>query len=281
MIIEPDFEKVRQRCDQARAAGKRVGLVPTMGYLHQGHLSLVRRAVQAADFTVVSIFVNPTQFGPGEDLDRYPVDLEGDLARCQEAGADLVFTPPPAAMYPDGFQTHVRVESLSQPMCGRSRPIHFRGVATVVTKLFNIVGPCVAVFGQKDYQQLQVIRRMVADLQQPVEVVGHPTVREPDGLAMSSRNAYLTEEERQVAPCLNRALGELEGMAQERGTLPAHEAVALVRGIIEAAPGTRVDYVEARDAETLEQAEWVGGGRAVVAVAVYLGKTRLIDNRVV
>ena len=281
MIVQAQVSKVRELCDAARAAGKRVGLVPTMGYLHSGHISLVRRAVRAADFTVVSIFVNPTQFGPGEDLERYPVDLDGDLAKCREAGADLVFTPTPATMYPNGFQTYVKVESLSLPMCGRSRPIHFRGVATVVTKLFNIVGPCVALFGQKDYQQLQVIRRMVVDLQQPVEVVGHPTVREPDGLAMSSRNAYLTQEERAAAPCLNRALGALEAEAQERGSLPAHEAVALVRGIIEAAPGTRVDYVEARDAETLEPAEVVGGGRAVVAVAVHLGKTRLIDNRVI
>ena len=276
-----DVEKVRALCDAVRAQGQRVGLVPTMGYLHEGHIALVRRAVEAADFTVVSIFVNPTQFGPNEDLDRYPADLEGDLARCSEAGADLVFTPTPATMYPEGYQTYVKVEELSQPMCGRSRPIHFRGVATVVTKLFNIVGPCVAVFGQKDYQQLQVIRRMVRDLQQPVEVVGHPTVREPDGLAMSSRNAYLGEEERQVAPCLNRALGEAARVAGERGTLPAAEAVALVRGIIEAEPGTRVDYVEARDAETLEAAEVVGGGRAVLAVAVHLGKTRLIDNRVI
>jgi len=281
MLVEPNLTKVRELCDAARAEGKRVGLVPTMGYLHEGHIALVRRAVEAADFTVVSIFVNPTQFGPDEDLDRYPVDLEGDLAACREAGAALVFTPTPATMYPGGYQTYVKVEQLSQPMCGRSRPIHFRGVATVVTKLFNIVGPCVAVFGQKDYQQLQVIRRMARDLQQPVEVVGHPTVREADGLAMSSRNAYLSDEERRVAPCLNRALGEAERLANERGTISAAEAVALVQGIIEAEPGTRVDYVEARDAETLEAAEAVGGGQAVMAVAVHLGKTRLIDNRVI
>ena len=281
MIVEADLEKVRGLCDAARADGQRVGLVPTMGYLHEGHLALVRRAAKAADFTVVSIFINPTQFGPGEDLDRYPVDLAGDLAKCEAAGADMVFTPTPDAMYPAGFQTYVKVEELSQPMCGASRPIHFRGVATVVTKLFNIVGPCVAVFGQKDFQQLQVIRRMVRDLQQPVEVVGLATVREPDGLAMSSRNAYLTEEQRRSAPCLNLALGELSRLAGERGTVPAAEAVALVRGIIEAAPGTRIDYVEARDAESLEQAGEVGGGRAVVAVAVHLGKTRLIDNRVI
>ncbi len=277
-----NLHDVRARCDAERAAGHRVGLVPTMGYLHEGHISLVREAARRADFTVVSIFVNPTQFGPGEDLESYPVDLEGDMARCREAGANLIFTPTPAAMYPDGFQTYVRVEELSQPLCGASRPIHFRGVATVVTKLFNIVGPCVAVFGQKDFQQLQVIRRMVRDLHQPVEVVGHPTVREPDGLAMSSRNAYLTEQERRAAPCLHRALQAIkEQAAQAGGQLPAADAVTLAREIIEAAPGTRIDYVEARDVETLEQAQTVGGGRSVVALAVFLGKARLIDNMVI
>ncbi len=277
-----EIDQVRRLCDEARRAGKRVALVPTMGYLHRGHVALVERAVEMADFTVVSIFVNPTQFGPGEDLDSYPVDLERDMANCQEAGADLIFTPPPGAMYSEGFQTYVRVEELSKPLCGKSRPIHFRGVATVVTKLFNIIGPCAAVFGQKDYQQLQVIKRMVLDMDQPVQVVGHPTVREADGLAMSSRNAYLTEEERRAAPCLIRALEGIRDRAAEAGgELPADQALALARGIIDSAPGTRIDYIEARDADTLEEIHLVGGGRSVVAMAVFLGKARLIDNMVI
>lgn len=280
MELVADPRLLRRRCDEARARGLRVGLVPTMGYLHDGHMALVRRAKALADVVIVSIFVNPTQFGPGEDLDRYPRDPEGDLARCLHEGTDLVFMPETPTLYPPGFQTFVTVEALSRPLCGASRPVHFRGVATIVTKLFSIVGPCVAVFGRKDYQQLQVIRRLVLDLDLSVEVVGHPTVREPDGLAMSSRNAYLTVTERRSATCLYRALQAIDDEVRQRGGMPAAQALALARGLIEAEPGTRIDYLEARDAETLEPVEQLGVSRTVVAMAVFLGRARLIDNRV-
>ena len=280
MLQLTDPAQVRQECDRQRQAGKRVGLVPTMGFLHQGHTALIRRAAELGDFVVVSIFVNPTQFGPGEDLESYPRDIDGDLDKCRRHGTALVFSPEVPQLYPDGYQTHVTVEQVSQGLCGERRPVHFCGVATVVTKLLNIVGPCVAVFGQKDYQQLLVIRRLVLDLDMPVQVVGHPTVREDDGLAKSSRNAYLTEEQRRSAPALYRALCAIRDQAGSK-TMPADEAVALAREIIEAEPRTRIDYVEARDAETLEPATRVGGGRSVVALAVFLGKARLIDNMVI
>ena len=277
-IAEP--AAVRQECDRQRQAGLRVGLVPTMGFLHAGHQALIRRAGELADFVVVSIFVNPTQFGPNEDLDSYPRDMEGDLEKCRQEGAALIFSPEVPELYPDGYQTYVTVEQVSQGLCGERRPIHFRGVATVVTKLLNIVGPCVAVFGEKDFQQLLVIKRMARDLDQPVEVVGHPIVREPDGLAMSSRNAYLTAAERRSATALSRSLKTIRDRAGS-GELPTGEAVALARQIIEAEPGARVDYVEVRDAETLAPADSVGSGKSVVALAVFLGKARLIDNMVI
>jgi pantoate--beta-alanine ligase len=286
-----DPQELRRLCDARRATGQRVGLVPTMGFLHQGHLSLMKRARELADFVVVSIFVNPTQFGPGEDLDRYPQDLPGDLAKCRAAGVDLVFAPERDALYPDGYQTFVEVGALGRGLCGERRPGHFRGVATVVTKLFNLVGPCVAVFGEKDYQQLQVIRRLARDLELPVEVFGAPTVREPDGLAMSSRNSYLTPAERASATCLQRALEAVRVAVRARGRMAASEALAIARGVIEAEPGARVDYVELRDAETLEPRPSVGAGgmaveavpqgRTLLALAVYFGKTRLIDNTVI
>lgn len=277
-----DPAQVRRLCDEQRTEGRRVGLVPTMGYLHQGHLTLVRHALELCDFVVVSIFVNPTQFGPGEDLEAYPRDEAGDLAKCRQAGAALVWTPRAEQLYPPGAQTFVTVEQLSQPLCGASRPVHFRGVATVVTKLFNAVGPCVAVFGCKDYQQLQVIRRMAQDLLQPVEVVGFPTVREPDGLAMSSRNAYLTPAQRRSATCLHRALLAIRQAAQQPGGLLADQAVALARQTVEQEPEARVDYVQVRDAQTLEPAARVGHGvEVVVALAVHLGRARLIDNMVI
>lgn len=271
---------LRHLCDAHRLSGGSVALVPTMGYLHEGHLSLIRRAGELADLTVVSIFVNPTQFGPNEDLSRYPRDLDGDLAKCRAAGVGLVFTPSVEDMYPPGHQTVVEVQRLSQGLCGDRRPGHFRGVATVVAKLFNMVGPCRAVFGEKDYQQLQVIRQMVRDLDFPVEVVGVPIVREPDGLAMSSRNVYLQPAERAAATCLHGALQRVRTAVEARGSLPAHEALALAREVLEAAPGARIDYLEARDAATLEPAQAVGRGQTVVAMAVFFGKTRLIDNAV-
>ena len=281
MLLLADPAAVRQECDRQRQAGLRVGLVPTMGFLHDGHLALIRRARGLADFVVVSIFVNPTQFGPSEDLDSYPRDKEGDLDKCRQEGTALVFSPEVPDLYPDGYQTYVTVEQVSQGLCGQRRPVHFRGVATVVTKLFNIVGPCVALFGEKDYQQLLLIKRMARDLDQPVEVVGHPIVREPDGLAMSSRNAYLTAAERSSATALHRSLVAIRDLANSRGILPTAEAIDLARKIIETEPGARVDYIEVRDAETLEPAEAAGSRRSVVALAVFLGQARLIDNMII
>ncbi len=280
MIREPD--ELRRLCDEHRRAGRRIGFVPTMGYLHEGHLSLMRRAREAAEVVVVSIFVNPTQFGPSEDLSRYPRDLEGDLAKCASIPVDLVYAPEPASVYPPGFQTVVEVEGLSRGLCGERRPGHFRGVATVVTKLLCLVGPCTAVFGEKDFQQLLVIRQLARDLELPVTVVGAPIVREPDGLALSSRNAYLSPAERASAPCLHRALEEVARAAAAAGRLPASAALAAVeRELAGQGVATRIDYVEARDARTLApRAELLPDGQTLVALAVFFGKTRLIDNLV-
>jgi len=276
MIELDDPKKLHETCEAERRTGRRVGLVPTMGFLHEGHLSLVEKARALSDFVVLTIFVNPTQFGPGEDLERYPRDPEGDLDKCLRAGVACVFAPPREAIYPPGYQTYVEVEGLSRGLCGDRRPGHFRGVATVVAKLFNMVGPCVAVFGEKDYQQLQVIRQMAADLNLPVEVVGSPIVREPDGLAMSSRNAYLSPAQRAQALCLSRALAAIRSHAPEK----ADEAVRIARDVIEAEPEARIDYVEVRHARTLEPLGRLVPGETLVALAVFVGKTRLIDNAV-
>jgi len=254
----------------------RIGLVPTMGALHEGHLSLVRHARSADDMVVVSIFVNPTQFGPSEDFARYPRDPDRDLALLRDLGTDVVFMPPVEEIYPQGFDTHVEVEKLTQRLEGASRPGHLRGVATVVTKLFNVVQPHRAYFGQKDAQQLAVIRRLARDLDLTVEVVGLPTVREPDGLAMSSRNAYLSPEERQAAPVLYRSLEA----AQELWRSGVRDASLIRRRVTEvlaAEPLARVDYVSVADAETLEELETVDRP-ALVSLAARFGKTRLIDN---
>jgi pantoate--beta-alanine ligase len=252
-----------------------------MGYLHDGHRALIRQARERADKVIVTIFVNPTQFGPGEDLARYPRDLPGDLEKCQQEGVALVFSPQPEQMYPPGYHTYVEVEHMSQGMCGARRPGHFRGVCTIVTKLFNLVGPCVAIFGQKDYQQFQIFRCMVRDLNQPIEVVGAPTIREADGLAMSSRNAYLTPEERRAACCLYQALHTIQERVQTQQILSAKDAIATAQAIIEAEPLARLDYIEIRDAETLDVVDEVGHQRVVIALAVFIGKTRLIDNVVI
>ncbi|WP_437984471.1 pantoate--beta-alanine ligase [Sorangium sp. So ce117] len=269
---------LRVACDRARAGGSRVGLVPTMGALHAGHLALITEARRRTDFVAVTIFVNPTQFGAGEDLARYPRTLERDLAACAEAGADGVFAPDVAAMYPPGEETRVRVGATAGPLCGVHRPVHFEGVATVVTKLLSLAGPCVAVFGRKDYQQLQVIRRLVADLFLPVEIVGATTVREPDGLAMSSRNAYLSPEQRRAARAIPLALaGACRAFA--RGERRAAALLEPARARL-AAAATSVDYVDLADPESL--AIWSDsaaiGDRALLAVAVRVGTTRLIDN---
>ncbi len=268
---------MRSRSREARGQGLRVGFVPTMGYLHEGHLSLIRRARELSDFVVVSIFVNPTQFGPNEDLDRYPRDMERDRRLCRAEGVDAVFVPSVEELYPEGFQTFVTVEEISRPLCGASRPGHFRGVATVVLKLFHIVEPDVAVFGQKDYQQLQVIRRMVRDLDLPVEIEGFPTVREPDGLAMSSRNAYLSAAERERALAIWRSIRRAEDLVAG-GEVRSASLAGEVRRLLEEA-GLRIDYVEIRHPETLEPVDRIEP-EAVLAIAAFVGNTRLIDNRV-
>lgn len=268
---------VRARVRDERRAGKSIGLVPTMGYLHEGHLSLIRRARADCDFVVVSIFVNPLQFGPNEDYNVYPRDLKRDSALAAEAGADVIFHPTPEEMYPEGFQTHVEVEKLSQGLCGAFRPGHFRGVATVVTKLFNIVSPDKAYFGEKDAQQLAVIRRMVRDLNLDIEIVPMPIVRESDGLALSSRNTYLSPEERRAATVVYRALlcGRDLIAAGERDGQRVRDAV---RGTLESEPlVSRIDYVAVVDPDTLEE-KTILAGRVMLAVAAYIGKVRLIDN---
>jgi pantoate--beta-alanine ligase len=262
----------------ARTQGKVIGVVPTMGALHEGHLSLIRRARAECGFVVVTLFVNPTQFGPAEDLSRYPRPFEADCELSAGAGADLMFAPPVEEVYPSGFCTYVTVEGLTQGLCGASRPIHFRGVTTVVSKLFNMVGPDRAYFGEKDYQQLQVIRRMTRDLDFPVEIVPCPIVREADGLAMSSRNRYLSPEERRSALALSQGLAAAREL-YDRGERNAAALIAAARAPLEADPQVRADYVELVDAETLEPVKQVEQP-ALLAVAAFLGKTRLIDNTV-
>jgi pantoate--beta-alanine ligase len=260
-----------------RREGRRLALVPTMGYLHEGHLSLMREGRQRADVVASSIFVNPTQFGPKEDLSRYPRDFEGDLAKCASAGVDAVFAPEPGAMYPPGYQTYVEVMEVSQGLCGARRPGHFRGVATIVTQLLCLFRPEVALFGEKDYQQLQVIKALSRDLHLGVDIVGMPTVREADGLAMSSRNAYLSTEERQRALSLSRGLRAAQGLLRE-GKRDAGALVGAVRRELEAA-GLREDYVELVDAERLTPLASVAPGQAArLLVAAFSGTTRLIDN---
>ncbi len=268
---------VRARVEFERAAGRRVALVPTMGALHEGHLSLVRLAGERADFVVVSIFVNPAQFGPGEDFDRYPRDLSADLAALSAERVDLVFAPRVDDLYPLGDATRVRVERVTEGLCGRDRPGHFEGVTTVVARLFNAVRPHVAVFGQKDYQQLVAIQRMACDLLFDVEVVGGAIVREPDGLAMGSRNAYLSAAARRQAPALRQALLEARDSFRVDGDAAA--LLSAVRRRIEKEPLAEIDYVELRDAQTLEPVETLEG-RAVLAVAVRFEGARLIDNLV-
>jgi pantoate--beta-alanine ligase len=265
---------LRDRVAAWRKAGETVALVPTMGALHEGHLSLVALAKNKADRAVVSIFVNPIQFGPREDFSRYPRDEQGDLAKLGKAGADLVFAPDTAEMYPQGFSTQIKVGDLTEDLCGAARPNHFDGVATVVAKLLLQCAPDLAVFGEKDYQQLLVIKRLVHDLNIPVEIIGGPIVREADGLALSSRNVYLSPSERKTAPLLYQTIAKVAAdLAKGRG---CDDAVVAARFKLDAA-GFRVDYVAVRDPDTLKP---LSGPvkRARVLAAAYLGKTRLIDN---
>jgi len=267
---------LRERVGASRATGQVIGVVPTMGALHEGHLSLIRRARADCGYVVVTLFVNPTQFGPNEDLSRYPRDDEADRAAAEAAGGDLLFKPPVEQVYPAGFSTYVTVEGLTSGLCGASRPTHFRGVTTVVAKLFNMVQPDRAYFGEKDYQQLQVIRRMTRDLDFPVEIVPCPIVREPDGLALSSRNRYLTPEQRAAALSLSRGLHAARE-AFEAGERNAGALIRRARQGMEAEPLLRIDYVELVDAESLTPVEKLDLP-ALLAVAAYLGDTRLIDN---
>ena len=268
---------LRGQVSHWRAAGLSVGFAPTMGALHEGHLSLIRLAKARADRVIASIFVNPTQFAPGEDFDAYPRDEARDAALLAEAGCDLLYAPAVEEMYPAGASTTVTVSGVSEPLDGAARPGHFAGVATVVTKLLLQAGPDLAVFGEKDYQQLQVIRRLAADLDIPVEIVGAPTVRAPDGLALSSRNAYLTPTERQIAPTLHRVLTETA--ARLRVGAPVAQAEASAVAALRSSGFQRVDYVEVRDAADLSRLGPgpVGPGGRILAAAV-LGRTRLIDN---
>jgi len=273
---------VREMRDYVRGhklAGRTVALVPTMGYLHEGHLTLMRRAKQRCDVVVASIFVNPKQFGAGEDFERYPRDMARDARLAQEVGVDAIFNPPVEEMYPPGYHTYVEVEKLTEGLCGASRPGHFRGVTTVVNKLFNIVQPDVAFFGQKDAQQTIAIRRMVEDLNMPLEIVTIATVREPDGLAMSSRNVYLTPAEREAALVLYRSLQKARAMI-ESGERSVQAVIAGMREVLAAEPLAKVDYVEIRDADDLSEINTLQG-RVLVALAVFIGRTRLIDNLLV
>jgi pantoate--beta-alanine ligase len=267
---------VRTWSRQARAGGRRVGLVPTMGYLHDGHRALIREARRTCDLVVVSIFVNPTQFGPNEDLSRYPRDLDRDLAICRAEGVDAVFHPPVAEIYPHQPLTEVSVGVLADGLCGASRPGHFTGVATVVTKLLNIVQPDRAFFGRKDGQQLAIIQRMVADLDSESEIVPVDTVREPDGLALSSRNVYLNPQERQAALVLSQSLRLARAMV-EAGERDARLIRQRMLDLIAAEPLARVDYVEVVDRERLQPLDRLEAP-AMAAVAVFIGATRLIDN---
>ena len=273
MRIFREPAKLQRWAKMRRLAGAKIALVPTMGYLHEGHLSLIARAKAAgAEEIVVSVFVNPVQFGPGEDYEKYPRDEKADLAKCRAAGATAVFFPTPQNMYREGHSVYVVEEDLSRGLCGARRPGHFRGVATVVAKLFNLVRPDVAVFGQKDYQQAQIIRRMVRDLNFDIKILVAPIVRESSGLARSSRNTYLSETERLRAVAISRALASVAA-----GRSVAAERRRIIRMLEQAA--LKVDYVEMVDAETLRPVKKLAKGVAVL-LAVYDGKTRLIDNRV-
>ncbi len=276
MKIVETVAEVRAQVREWRQQGLSVGLVPTMGYLHEGHQSLIDRAVAENDRVVVSVFVNPMQFGVGEDLESYPRDMDRDAAICEKAGASLIFHPEPSEMYPGDFSSFVDMSTLTGGLCGKTRPVHFRGVCTVVSKLFNIVTPDRAYFGQKDAQQLAVIRHMVNDLSYGIEIVGCPIVREEDGLAKSSRNTYLNPEERQAALVLSRSLSKGRELL-EAGEKDASKIRQVIVDELEAEPLAKIDYVEVVDWNTLEAVE-TADKPVLVAIAVYIGKTRLIDN---
>jgi len=278
MRIIESIAEMQQAAEGWRCDGKRIGLVPTMGYLHEGHLELMRSLRPQCDVLVVSIFVNPAQFAPNEDFERYPRDLERDIRLASAVGVDIGFMPQVAEVYPEGYQTYVTVTEVAAPLCGRSRPIFFRGVATVVAKLFHMVKPHVAVFGEKDFQQLVTVRRMVQDLNMEIEIIGYPTVREADGLAMSSRNAYLTPEQRPKAVRLNQSLRRAQALVQ--GGEQAGEVILnKVREVLDEDNDVRIDYAELCDPATLQPVTRVEGP-TLLALAVHVGVARLIDNAI-
>jgi pantoate--beta-alanine ligase len=278
MRTETTVAGMKAAAAELRGRGRSIGLVPTMGYLHEGHLSLVRECRKRADVTVVSIFVNPLQFGPQEDFRRYPRDPERDASLLEKEGVDILFLPADGDMYPEGYRTSVEVAGLQDKLCGRLRPGHFKGVATVVLKLFNIVRPDYAFFGQKDAQQVVVLRRMAEDLNMDVEIRALPIIREPDGLAMSSRNTYLSAEERRAAIVLSRSLEEARRMFEKGERAASLIRQRLLRAIA-SEPLAKMDYAEVVDPSSLEPVERIEG-RALVALAVSIGKTRLIDNTI-
>jgi len=268
--------EAREAIAEARQRGQRVGFVPTMGYLHEGHLSLIDLCRERAEYTVVSVFVNPTQFGPGEDFERYPRDFERDRSLLEARGVDLLFAPDAEEIYPEEPLVRFQIEQLADHLCGPRRPGHFSGVLLVVAKLFNIIRPDVAVFGRKDLQQLVIIKRMVRDLNFPIEIVAGPTVREPDGLAMSSRNGYLSPEDRERASVLYRALQRVKGLIAE-GERSARRVIHTMTEMISRTEGARIDYIEIVELERLQPIERLAG-RFAIALAVYIGQARLIDN---
>lgn len=276
MIVIKTIQEIRDRVGAWRKEGLSVGFVPTMGYLHEGHQSLIRKSAEQNDRTVVSVFVNPIQFGPNEDLETYPRDLERDRTAVEEAGGDLIFNPEPAEMYPDHFTSFIDTTETTELLCGAVRPVHFRGVCTVVGKLFNIVCPDRAYFGLKDAQQFATIRRFVRDLNFPVEIVACPIVRESDGLAKSSRNTYLSPAERKAAVILSKSLN-LGRQAIEEGERDAGKVIDIITASLKSEPLARIDYVEAVDFGNIQRVGRIQG-ETLVAVAVYIGKTRLIDN---
>jgi pantoate--beta-alanine ligase len=276
MEVIKTIKEMNEFSSQARGAGRTIAFVPTMGFFHEGHLSLMREGRRRGDLLIVSLFVNPTQFAPHEDLKNYPRNFERDRQMAEEVGTDILFAPEADEMYPPDHQTHVLVEKVTRNLCGRSRPTHFQGVATVVMMLFEIVMPHVTLFGEKDYQQLVTIRQMVRDLHMNVEVVGMPTVREPDGLAMSSRNTTLLPDERKAALSLYRSLQRAKELLQ-KGEQRAGRILDEMNGILQSEPLVRMDYVQICDALTLQDVDRIEGD-VVVALAAYLGKTRLIDN---
>jgi pantoate--beta-alanine ligase len=278
MDVLKSIKEMKAFSAQARRRGKTIAFVPTMGFFHEGHLSLMREGRRRGDLVIVSLFVNPTQFAPHEDLKNYPRNFRRDCQMAEEGGVDILFAPEVEEMYPSDHQTSVQVEKVTRNLCGRSRPTHFRGVTTVVMMLFEIVTPHVAIFGEKDYQQLVTIRQMVRDLHMSVEVVGMPTVREADGLAMSSRNTYLLPEERKAALSLYRSLQRAKELLQ-KGEQRGGRILEGMNGILQSEPLVRMDYIQLCDARTLQDVDRVKGD-VVVALAAYVGKTRLIDNLV-